>query len=754
MKRTILSLLAVGMLIPCGAWAQDDEDTAGRGVARISLIDGDVSVRRGDSGEWVAAAPNAPLLASDHVVTGAGSRAEIQFDYGTFLRMNSDAEVGFAELENRRYQVQVARGEVTLRILRDVDSETEVDTPNISVRSAKRGTYRIAVHDDGQTEVTVRSGEVETFTPQGSEKLGAGHTMLVRGTASDPEFQVVREVTFDNWDRWNDDRDHRLERSQSYRYVSRDIYGADDLDNYGRWVNVTPYGMVWAPGGMGPGWAPYRNGRWVWVDYYGWTWVSYDPWGWAPYHYGSWFYGSYGWCWFPGPMNQRYWWRPGMVAFFGFGSGSRGGGLGFGNVGWVPLAPYERYYPWYGRRLYGGYRNGTYINNNVHIVNNTNITNIYRNARVVNGVTGVDAVSFNRGVAGTPVRASEFASRAALMRGPVPVAPIADSQRFSNRQLVTTPRSTIADQRFVTHRQPAQIERVPFQQQQRGMEQYVRHTLGDQAVQAQTGRVVQNAPGASGAGGLVHSPAVVRGGETGSVATGTRVPAATTGGRDTGVVRLPAGSTETQSGNTPGWRPTQQNEQQRGNADNNWRRFGDAGTRPQQQGAAVPSQQNSNVKVHDTEGGKNSRGWRQYNPPAPARTESAAPAHTKEQAPARVERKPESSPKNDFAPRSDGQTDWQRFPSAPQTIPSESRPVSYGTTRYDSANSQQLRINPPIVRERSSGSNSAPARTERSAPARAERSAPASAQRSAPAARTESRSSGGSHSDGGHGHNR
>ncbi len=38
------------------------------------------------------------------------------------------------------------------------------------------------------------------------------------------------------------------------------------------------------------GWAPYRYGRWTWVDWYGWTWVSYDSWGWAPYHYGRWYH--------------------------------------------------------------------------------------------------------------------------------------------------------------------------------------------------------------------------------------------------------------------------------------------------------------------------------------------------------------------------------------------------------------------------------------------------------------------------------
>ena len=113
-----------------------------------------------------------------------------------------------------------------------------------------------------------------------------------------------------------------------------------------------------------PGWAPYRAGRWVWEDFYGWTWVSYDPWGWAPYHYGRWYCGSLGWAWYPGPRFGHYYWSPALVGFFGFGGygGFHAGfGFGFGNVGWVPLAPFEAFHPWWGRGLYGGFAAGAAV---------------------------------------------------------------------------------------------------------------------------------------------------------------------------------------------------------------------------------------------------------------------------------------------------------------------------------------------------------------------------------------------------------
>src|SRR6266480_2586203 len=51
------------------------------GVGRISLIHGDVSTQRGDSGDWAAATLNAPIVQVDQASTGARSRGEIELDH-------------------------------------------------------------------------------------------------------------------------------------------------------------------------------------------------------------------------------------------------------------------------------------------------------------------------------------------------------------------------------------------------------------------------------------------------------------------------------------------------------------------------------------------------------------------------------------------------------------------------------------------------------------------------------------------------
>ena len=88
--------------------------------------------------------------------------------------------------------------------------------------------------------------------------------------------------------RWVAERDARYANVRSYEYVSADIAGVEDLDQYGGWHQVPNYGWCWAPASVAVGWQPYRVGRWIWQDPWGWTWVSSEPWGWAPYHYGRW----------------------------------------------------------------------------------------------------------------------------------------------------------------------------------------------------------------------------------------------------------------------------------------------------------------------------------------------------------------------------------------------------------------------------------------------------------------------------------
>jgi len=496
MKRNLLSLLivvvAVGSLLaqaqdpggqpppPAGQPGGDAQGQPGpgagqyepgRAVARISVLNGDVSVRRGDSGDVVAAVVNAPIVADDRVLTGAAARAEVQLDFGNVVRIAPNSEVRFVGMDMKSFQLQVAAGSVTFRVLRQSPAQAEVDTPSVAMHPLRQGAYRVTVNEDGTSQITVRSGEAEIFSQNGSEHLQPGQTMNARGPANDPEYQVVQAIAPDAWDRWNDDRDRLLLRSQSYKYVSPEMSGAEDLDQNGQWTNDPAYGNVWQPTNVPPGWAPYSNGRWVWEDWYGWTWVSYDPWGWAPYHYGRWFMGPAGWAWYPGPIYGNYFWSPALVGFFGFGGGF-GIGFGFGGIGWVALAPFEAFHPWWGRGFYGGFRTGAF---GTSIVSNVNVANTFRNARVAGGAIGTNTADFGRRGGYSALNSSQLRS-AGLVHGALPVSPDRSSLRATDRAASANVAQS-RSQSFASHAQAARVDRVSFDQQQRGIQQMARSNL-------------------------------------------------------------------------------------------------------------------------------------------------------------------------------------------------------------------------------------------------------------------------------------
>ena len=113
-------------------------------------------------------------LGDKTVVTGANSRAEVQLDWANLIRLSSNAEVRLAELENQRYTLQVARGLVTFRVLRESDADVEISTPSVSVRPTGIGTYRIEVREDGDSEITVRSGSAVSRPTRSPGRLRAG----------------------------------------------------------------------------------------------------------------------------------------------------------------------------------------------------------------------------------------------------------------------------------------------------------------------------------------------------------------------------------------------------------------------------------------------------------------------------------------------------------------------------------------------------------------------------------------------------
>ena len=189
-------------------------DNTNAGVARVSLIHGDVSTQRGDSNETSAAALNTPLVSGDRISTGDKSRAEIQLDYADIFRLGEHTQANIANLTKNQIQVQVGLGLATYSTFKNSDADVEIDTPNVSIRPSRgEGTYRIVVISQEETQILVRRGDAEISTPQGSTHLSTGQFMNVRGTGTDTQYKIAAAPARDDWDQWNDDRDRIIENA-------------------------------------------------------------------------------------------------------------------------------------------------------------------------------------------------------------------------------------------------------------------------------------------------------------------------------------------------------------------------------------------------------------------------------------------------------------------------------------------------------------------------------------------------------------
>jgi hypothetical protein len=372
---------AIGLvsLFPGSSAAQDDPP--GR-VARLNYIQGSVSYQVSGDQNWVQADPNRPLTTGDNLWADKDSRGEVHIG-STAIRLSSETGISFLTLDDRTTQIQLAQGtiEVHLRILPSGDA-FEIDTPNLALTLTRAGEYRIETDlNGGSTAIVVREGEGEVTGGGNTWELDPGQQFTFNGT-DQLTYDASAAPGFDDFEDWCQSRDQRENNAVSAKYVSRDVDGYYDLDDYGSWQSDSDYGEIWVPSGVAVGWSPYQMGHWVFIEPWGWTWVDEEPWGWAPFHYGRWAYVGDHWGWVPGPVVVRPVYAPAVVGFVGgggFGFSVAFGG-GFSGVGWFPLGPRDVFVPGY-------HCSPRYFQNinvtNTRIVSVTQVTNIY-NTAVIN----------------------------------------------------------------------------------------------------------------------------------------------------------------------------------------------------------------------------------------------------------------------------------------------------------------------------------------------------------------------------------
>lgn len=328
----------------------DDEPEITDRVARISFIEGDVQIRRSENVDWEKAALNLPIVEGDIIATGPRARVEIQLNSRNYLRLGEDSLLSLTTLQDAGIAVSLQQGKLLLRVNDiSIDREyLEIDAPRSTIAIQRSGEYfidaalnsdevLISVFDDGEARIysetsgfTLRDGRSARLLISGRN---AGEWDLSGSSyLADPIFAWAR--TRDN------EIAQRLKRSHYDQYYDRDIYGADELTDYGDWTFDRDYGYIWSPHQRSisyySNWSPYRYGHWRWLPSFGWTWVNDEPWGWATYHYGRWIWVKGRWYWTPYAYYRysRSWWRPAIVYITVVNN----------NVCWYPLSYHQRWY--------------------------------------------------------------------------------------------------------------------------------------------------------------------------------------------------------------------------------------------------------------------------------------------------------------------------------------------------------------------------------------------------------------------------
>jgi hypothetical protein len=271
-------------------------------IVRLSYVEGSVQIDR-NTGKYEKAFLNLPITEGVKLRAQSESRAEIEFEDGSTLRIIPDTTVQFPQLSledsgAKVSTVEILSGTAYINYAGVKDTSLSLVFGREKIALAKAAHLRIEVDEKGAA-VAVLKGDVQVEGPSGTSVVKKNQTAEF-SVADDNKLALVKDVAdqpFDAWDK-QQDQYHQRYNTNSYSNYSNGNYGMADLNYYGNFFSAPGYGMMWQPYFVGAGWDPFMDGAWAFSPGGGFGWVSSYPWGWTPYHSGAWvFLPGYGWAW-------------------------------------------------------------------------------------------------------------------------------------------------------------------------------------------------------------------------------------------------------------------------------------------------------------------------------------------------------------------------------------------------------------------------------------------------------------------------
>lgn len=351
-----LQLLLLVALLLTGVSAQADPPTR---VVRVAEIQGNALWFDPEERDWQPLLRNQSLSEGDRLRVEGNARVGLRIGPHA-LWLDERSQLELMRVDDERLDLVLDRGALALRLVtREGAAETRVRTPEGRFQFERAGDYRV--------DALARSSRAQAFegrmvfdhrgqegAPLWLDAPESAEVWWDNGPRAE-RSRLLRQDEFGSWlvasAGFGREDLSRYASRPAYRYVSPELTGADELDNYGRWETSNEFGPIWLPLAVAVDWAPYRQGRWSWHRHWGWTWVDELPWGYATSHYGRWVFWRNRWCWAPGAVRvSRPVFAPALVGWVGSGNVQVGihiGGRTPPPVAWYPLAPYEVYKPWY-----------------------------------------------------------------------------------------------------------------------------------------------------------------------------------------------------------------------------------------------------------------------------------------------------------------------------------------------------------------------------------------------------------------------
>jgi hypothetical protein len=233
-------------------------------IARISFVDGDVRIERGQQDShhkdvtWEAAISGVPVESGHSIVTGDG-RAEIEFEDASTLYLAPNSVLTVNDLSTLagvpHTDLALLSGTVTLHVHPYVSGETfllRTPTDNLFVKYPNSSNLRMTSYLDGIAIGSLDKSTLSMGVSNASQlPLPAGQTLYFKEGRRILDAGPTHPEDFSGWDQWVSNR--YTARTAALTEVAKEaglsspVPGMADMKGQGHFFACQPYGTCWEP---------------------------------------------------------------------------------------------------------------------------------------------------------------------------------------------------------------------------------------------------------------------------------------------------------------------------------------------------------------------------------------------------------------------------------------------------------------------------------------------------------------------------